>query len=154
MSSSRDGIPFLLVIVTTFATPMAYIQLGIVDMVFVYTISGWTFIFGCVDFYSGALHYGAPAHDPRFVSFLTLAAVWLSVAFFLAALFFLRIRFRISIMVILFTLVLQVSAPLLLLSRYPAIFVIPLPIPSVVALIGLLVFRLYLPYRNGHLGGS
>lgn len=151
---SAHRIASAIVIVVTIVTPMAFIELGVADTAFVYPISGWAFIFGCVNFYSGTFHYRWPVYDPRFDSFLTLAAIWISVAIFLTVLFLLRMRLRISMTIVLFTLMLQVSAPLLLLSGYPAVFVMPLPFPSVVALIDLLVLRRNLPSTPGlfHLG--
>ncbi|MFW9889592.1 MAG: hypothetical protein ACFFER_15495 [Candidatus Thorarchaeota archaeon] len=134
-----------IVIVVTIATPMAFIELGAVPLMLTYPISGWTFIFGCVNFYSDTFHYRWPVYDPRFDLFLALAAIWISVAIFLAVLLLLRTRFRPATVVVLFTLILQVSAPILLLGGPPAVYVIPLPAPSVAALIGLLVLRQNLP---------
>ncbi|MFX0054057.1 MAG: hypothetical protein ACFFAX_12365 [Promethearchaeota archaeon] len=138
---SVQGIFISLVIAVTIATPMAFIELGAVPLMLTYPISGWTFIFGCVNFYSGTFHYRWPVYDPRFDSFLALAAIWILAAIFLAVLLLLRTRFWQAIVGVLFTLILQVSAPILLLGGPPAVFVIPLPAPSVVALIGLLVLR-------------
>ncbi len=149
--SFQDGIVSLLVIVTTIATPMAFIELGVVTADRIYSLAGWTFVFGCVQSHSGVLILTWPYHDWGFSSFLTLVGIWILVALFLFAVVLFVNRFKISIVGSILTLVLQAYAPLRLLAGYPAIFVMPFPIPSIVALIGLLVLRQNLPFRRWRL---
>ncbi|MFW9889203.1 MAG: hypothetical protein ACFFER_13540 [Candidatus Thorarchaeota archaeon] len=144
--SFQDGVASLLVMVATISTPMAYVGMGAVDAMLFYPLYGWTFVFGCVRNQDGILTLVWPHRDPRFPWFLTLTGIWISSAVVLAVIILFVRKLLFLEAGVVATLALQIFAPLLLLTRSPTAFVIPFPIPSAIALIGLLSSKYYSSY--------
>lgn len=144
MPPSYDEIVTFFIIVTTIATPMAYLELGDIFWAMGVPLFGWIFIFGDVNF-GGSRPYLRLANTVQgFSSFIVLAGIWIAVAVFLVILhsFRERIGYRNTIVGAILALALQIAAPLLLAEPMSVLahveYVIPLPIPSVFALIVLL----------------
>ncbi|MFW9889202.1 MAG: hypothetical protein ACFFER_13535 [Candidatus Thorarchaeota archaeon] len=148
MPPSYDEIVTFLIIVTTILTPMAFVEIGIVFWMGSAPLSGWIFVFGGARFSGAGLYLRLVELRSSFLPLIALAHIWIAVALLLAILhnFRERVGFRISALVISLALILQIAAPLLLLANSigglgEVEFVIPLPIPSVFALIVLLDSR-------------